>query len=203
MRGRQAREGRHLGRQAREGRREKAGEGGQAREGRRGKAGGEGQARASGLEGWGGKANKEGWLWRGRLWRGRLWRGRLWRGRLWRGRLARRKAGEEDGCGDERQARNAVARKAGEEGRRGRLSPHHPARLHLLSGTLSLARPKVDSLGDFLIRGGGGGVTHRMSRFLHHFTDPIFDPSGLMARARNPDRIARAPAPGIKSGERA
>ena len=27
---------------------------------------------------------------------------------------------------------------------------------------------------------------------------PIFDPSGLMARARNPDRIARAPAPGIK-----
>ena len=92
------------------------------------------------MEGWGGKANKEGWL---------------WRGRLWRGRLARRKPGEEDGCGDERQARNAVARKAGEEGRRGRLSPHHPARLHLLSGTLSLARPKVDSLGDFLIRGGG------------------------------------------------
>ena len=28
---------------------------------------------------------------------------------------------------------------------------------------------------------------------------PIFDPSGLMARARNPDRIARAPAPGIRN----
>ena len=26
---------------------------------------------------------------------------------------------------------------------------------------------------------------------------PFFDPSGLMAWARNPDRIARAPAPGI------
>ena len=106
-----------------------------------------------------------------------------WRG----GRLWRRKAGEE--C-------------CGEEGRRGRQARKAftpppctapPPLRHPLTRP-----PKSRLVGRLPNPGGEGGVTHRMSRFLHHFTDPIFDPSGLMARARNPDRIARAPAPGIK-----
>ena len=53
---------------------------------------------------------------------------------------------------------------------------------------------------DWTFQKGGGVGRHSLpDRFLYHFTGSIFDPSGLMARARNPGRIARALTPGIKT----